>query len=227
MGGCLGQAVKVASPPQLSAIRSPRSEQQSALLSSWHWPSHIIHRHIPFATASAPCRASCVVQAVPRPPFPDIYHVAFFTPGRFPSSAFMRNWYCGPRGQPFGCKRAGKQSSDASTAALAEQSTHPSAAKVAENAAPFAAHNAPVFDLGEARVAVHLHELELGLGAHALGEGRVADNVSERLSVATTWSNRPSALRRPWWAGTEGSHTAPARAARRPCAWCGRGCSAC
>ena len=60
--------------------------------------------------------------------------------------------------------------------------THSPHSEVAKDTSSLATHYTPVLDLREARVAVHLRELELGLGAHALRECGVADNVSERLS---------------------------------------------
>ena len=39
-----------------------------------------------------------------------------------------------------------------------------------------------IVDLRPPRVCVHLRELELGLGAHALGEKGVGDHVAECLS---------------------------------------------
>lgn len=58
--------------------------------------------------------------------------------------------------------------------------------KVAQDTSSLAAHDASVPDLRGARIAVHLGELQLGLGAHARRERRVADDVSERLPVGGT-----------------------------------------
>jgi hypothetical protein len=76
--------------------------------------------------------------------------------------------------------------------------THSSHPKIAKNTSALATHYAPVLDLGEACVAVHLRELELGLGAHALRERGIADDVAERLSRWVTVSAMRLSLL-PWW----------------------------
>ena len=59
-------------------------------------------------------------------------------------------------------------------------SSHP---EVAKDTSAFASHYTPVLDLCVACVAVHLGELELGLGTGTLGEGGVADDVAESLTI--------------------------------------------
>jgi hypothetical protein len=97
-----------------------------------------------------------------------IYQLAFFTPGRFPASALIRNWYCDTVSTMY-CHL--------------NRSAYPSKPEVAEDTTALAAHYAPVLDLCEACVAVHLGELELGLGADSLRERGVADDVPEGLPV--------------------------------------------
>ena len=73
--------------------------------------------------------------------------------------------------------------------------------EVAEDTTALAAHYAPVLDLCEARVAVHLGKLELGLGADSLRECGVADDVSEGLSVQSSALKRHMQIQRriPFW----------------------------
>ena len=59
-------------------------------------------------------------------------------------------------------------------------STHP---EVTEDTPASTSHNTSVLDLGEARVAVHLGKLELGLGANSLRERGISDYVAEGLSI--------------------------------------------
>lgn len=61
--------------------------------------------------------------------------------------------------------------------------THPGHLEVPENTAALSTHDAPVPDLRGAGVGVHLRQLQLGFGAHARRQGRVADEVSEGLPV--------------------------------------------
>lgn len=60
--------------------------------------------------------------------------------------------------------------------------THPRHPKITEHTPPLPPHNTPIPDLRRAGIRMHLGELELGLGARALGERGVADGVAEGLS---------------------------------------------
>jgi hypothetical protein len=95
---------------------------------------------------------------------------------------------------------------------------YPSHPEIAEDTSALAAHYTSVLDLGEPRVAMHLRELELCLGAHALRKRRVSYYVSKRLSGGQSVSCDRFAGWRP------GRPTVQARWPRRPSAWCGRGC---
>jgi hypothetical protein len=64
------------------------------------------------------------------------------------------------------------------------KNTYSSQSEVAEDTSTLSAHDAPVLDLGEPRVAVHLRELQLCLGADSLWKRRVSDNVSQCLSLS-------------------------------------------
>jgi hypothetical protein len=98
-----------------------------------------------------------------------LYQLAFLTPGMFPAMALTRNWYW---------KRGQRLSLD--YYCNATYSAHP---EITENTSASASHYTPVLDLREARVAVHLGELELGLRTDTLRKCGIADNVSECLSV--------------------------------------------
>jgi hypothetical protein len=65
--------------------------------------------------------------------------------------------------------------------AMLELETYPTKPEVAEYTSSFASHYTPVLDLCVSCVAVHLCELDLGLRADTLWEGRVANEVSESL----------------------------------------------
>ena len=71
-----------------------------------------------------------------------VYQLAFFTPGKFPASAFRRNWYCRD------CQRL--------TPNYERVDTYTSKPEVAENTASLSAHYTSVLDLCEPCVAVHL-----------------------------------------------------------------------
>jgi hypothetical protein len=73
--------------------------------------------------------------------FRHVYQLAFFTPGRFPASALIRNWYCN-RVSPL-CSRMDK-------------GAYSSQPEVAKDTTALAPHYTPVLDLREACVAVHL-----------------------------------------------------------------------
>lgn len=88
------------------------------------------------------------------PAFVLLYQLAFFTPGRFPASAFIRNWYCKI------CQHLHPT--------IMFRRTHTSEPKVTEDTSSLSSHNTPVLDLRESCVAVHLRQLELGLSAHSL-----------------------------------------------------------
>lgn len=64
--------------------------------------------------------------------------------------------------------------------------------EVAEDTSTPSSHYTPVLDLCQARVAVHLRELELCLGTDTLGERRIADDVSEGLPSDTKVSHTSS-----------------------------------
>jgi hypothetical protein len=59
--------------------------------------------------------------------------------------------------------------------------TYPAKSEITEDTTALPSHYAPVLDLGEPRVAMHLRELKLGLGADTLGQRGVADDVAECL----------------------------------------------
>ena len=61
--------------------------------------------------------------------------------------------------------------------------TYPRHSEIPKDTPRLAAEDAPSLDLDRPCVRVHSRELELGLCAHARCEGRVANNVSEGLSV--------------------------------------------
>jgi hypothetical protein len=61
--------------------------------------------------------------------------------------------------------------------------TYPSHPDIREDTLRFTSHHTSTLDLRRSGIAVHLRELELGLCADTLGEGCVADEVAERLSV--------------------------------------------
>lgn len=65
--------------------------------------------------------------------------------------------------------------------AMLELRTYPSKPKIAEYTSSLASHYTPVLNLCVSCVAVHLCELDLGLRADTLWEGRVANEVSESL----------------------------------------------
>lgn len=98
-----------------------------------------------------------------------LYQLAFFTPGRFPAIAFIRNWNCKQR-QPRVIEQTGSGA------------TYTSQPKVAEDTLSSASHYTSVLDLCEPRVAVHFGELELGLCAHTLRERGITDDKAERVS---------------------------------------------
>jgi hypothetical protein len=115
----------------------------------------------------SPCHDIQIIHKCP--PLARSYQLAFFTPGRFPASALTRNWYCGEI--------------SIVDAPIEIAATHSSQPEIAEDTSALASHYAPVLDLCEARVAVHLRELELRLRADSLRERRVANDVAESLSV--------------------------------------------
>lgn len=102
-----------------------------------------------------------------------------------------------------------------SVVSSATYAAHP---EVAKDTSALASHYTSVLDLREPRVAVHLRELELGLGAHTLWERRVSYYVSERLSRGQSVSCGRCAEARPR------RHTVQARWPRRPSVSCGREC---
>ena len=62
--------------------------------------------------------------------------------------------------------------------------TYPSHPKRPKHTPRNPTHLTPIIDLRRPRVAMHLVQLQLSLGAHALGQGGVTDDVAEGLSVA-------------------------------------------
>lgn len=63
------------------------------------------------------------------------------------------------------------------------QSTHSSHAEIARNTPSLSSSNTSVADLGGTGITVHLRELKLCLGARALRERCVADEVAKSLSI--------------------------------------------
>lgn len=113
-----------------------------------------------------------------------IYQLAFCTPGKLPAMACNRKLYCthpqikdcqpiSPRFLFFPSQYTSRGGGDA----------YPRQLEIPEDTSSLAAQDAPVPDLRRVRVAVHLRQLELGRGAHARRERRVADDVAEGLSV--------------------------------------------
>lgn len=137
-------------------------------------------------------------------PAPSIYQLAFCTPGRAPARACNRKLYC-EECQPSYPTQATRRSSQCPSKANTQTQVLPLVAprgrkrkpktkknragpyprhlEVPEDTPSLSSEQAPVPDLGRVRVAVHLRELELGLGAHARGERGVPDDVAEGLSV--------------------------------------------
>ena len=80
---------------------------------------------------------------------------------------------------------------------------------------------------------MHLRQLQLRLGARPRGQGKIADDVSKRLpidpvsqqcaSVAPVDPTTGQLMAGEVGGGRGEGHTVPARAQRKPCAWCGRG----
>lgn len=69
------------------------------------------------------------------------------------------------------------------TASGGDRKTHPAKSEGPDNTSRFTTSDAAVLDLGRSGVAVHLGELQLGLGADTLGESGVADGVSQSLAI--------------------------------------------
>lgn len=69
-----------------------------------------------------------------------------------------------------------------------QSQTYSCHAEVTENTLSLAASNTSILDLGGAGVAVHLRQLQLSLGARALRQECVADDVAECLSIVTSKS---------------------------------------
>lgn len=63
------------------------------------------------------------------------------------------------------------------------QETNPSNPKVPEHTPRNPTSHTSILDLRRPRVGVHLGELELGLGAHTLWETRIANDITESLSI--------------------------------------------
>lgn len=106
-----------------------------------------------------------------------LYQLAFFTPGRLPSSACILKLYCDITVSP---RPSDPFAPHATPLAPADQ-TYPRHLEVPENTPRLSSNDAPVPDLRRPRVAVHLRELELRLGPHARRQRLVADNVPQRL----------------------------------------------
>lgn len=70
-----------------------------------------------------------------------------------------------------------------STIALSRHFTHSVESEVPEHTTGSARGHAAVLDLCRTGVAVHLRQLELGLGAGTLRKAGIADDVAERLSI--------------------------------------------
>ena len=116
--------------------------------------------------------------------------------------------------------------------------TYPGQLEVSKNTTPLATHQATSVDLRRPRVAMHLSELELGLGSRPRRQRRVADDVSERLSagrILQSVSGLPCCRRRIDTADQvevtalcrEAALTFASRTARKPSASCGRGSCGC
>ncbi len=68
---------------------------------------------------------------------------------------------------------------------------HPRHPKIAQNPPRLAPRNAAIVNLRGARIAVHLGQLELGLGTGSLGESRVPDDVAQGLSLLPAFQLSP------------------------------------
>lgn len=78
--------------------------------------------------------------------------------------------------------------------------------EIPEDTTRLASHDASVADLCRTGVAVHLRQLQLGLGAGSGGELRVADDVAQRLPV---WEKQGFSIRRLFRGNTTSFETSP------------------
>lgn len=141
-------------------------------------PYSITQRHSN-ANASTQIRAGLHLYKILLPVVP-FYQLAFFTPGRSPPSACIRNWYCNILSAPYPMNRS-----------CPINKTYSCHAEISEDTPSFASRYAPVPNLRRACVTVHLRELELGLRARALGECRVADHITQCLPKCPYWVSEP------------------------------------
>lgn len=109
------------------------------------------------------------------------YHAAFFTPGIFPASAFIRKLYCEKS------RSATMISQTLPTLHCSTnttyQITYPRHLEIPQHTPSFATFNTPISDLRRAGIAMHLRQLQLRLGARPRGQGKIADDVSKRLPI--------------------------------------------
>jgi hypothetical protein len=109
------------------------------------------------------------------------YQAAFFTPGIFPASAFIRKLYCED-------SRSATMISQAiptlhCSKNTAHQITYSRHLEIPQHTPSFATFNTPISDLCRAGIAMHLRQLQLRLGARPRGQGKIADDVSKRLPI--------------------------------------------
>lgn len=109
------------------------------------------------------------------------YQAAFFTPGIFPASAFIRKLYCEES------RSATMISQTLPTLHCstnpAHQITYPRHLEIPQHTPSFATFNTPISNLRRAGIAMHLRQLQLRLGARPRGQGKIADDVSKRLPI--------------------------------------------
>ena len=93
------------------------------------------------------------------------YQLALLTPGKFPAMASILKLNCA-----------------VSTMHTNRRAfTYSCHFKIAQDTSTLTAHDTSIADLCRPRVAVHLRQLQLGLGADSRCQGRVADNVAKSL----------------------------------------------
>ncbi len=112
------------------------------------------------------------------PNLPDVsYQAAFFTPGIFPASAFIRKLYCEEsRSATMICQSI-------PTLHCSTNTTYPRHLEIPQHTPSFTTFNTPISDLCRAGIAMHLRQLQLRLGAPPRRQGKIADDVSQRLPI--------------------------------------------